>query len=578
MTGIWNIGNLADGVTVTLSIAATVDTGTNGSMITNMAGVTTLDQVDNNSVNDSASVDIIVNFPDLTLTKTVNDATPSEGQTITYSIKVTNNGDGSGTGIEILDLLPAGVTYAGTTTIDQGSYDSVTGVWDIGTLASGVNVDLVLEATVDGNGATSGSTITNTASVNALDQTDPNTGDNSASVDIVVNTPDILVTKSVDDDTPDEGQLIIYTIDAENIGLADAYASGLTITDLLPSGLIYDSSSTVIPSGTTYDPMTGIWNIGNLADGVTVTLSIAATVDTGTNGSMITNMAGVTTLDQVDNNSANDSASVNIIVNSPDIAITKTVSIGPYNENENFTYTINVENLGNAPATGLSVRDLLPAILTFVSAVPDQGTYNEVTGIWDIGTLAVGVDIDLVLTVYAITGTSGTEVNNIVKLYTLDQNDPNTSNNISNVEIEISTADLLIVKSVNDATPSEGQLVTFTILLENNGPGNASTIVVEDILPDGLIFTAFTQVPTGTATNYDSLSRTIIWTTPTLTPGNISLKFTGTIETGYGAQTITNIAKIDDFDQVDPDHSDNMSSVDLLVDGLILKCPKPWII
>jgi uncharacterized repeat protein (TIGR01451 family) len=70
---------------------------------------------------------------DLAVAKSVDDAAPNEGDTVTFTVDVTNNGPDPATGAEITDLLPTGVTYV-SDTVTVGSYVSGTGVWTIGAL------------------------------------------------------------------------------------------------------------------------------------------------------------------------------------------------------------------------------------------------------------------------------------------------------------------------------------------------------------------------------------------------------------------------------------------------------------
>jgi len=42
---------------------------------------------------------------------------------------------------------------------------------------------------------------------------------------------------------------------------------------------------------------------------------------------------------------------------------------------------------------------VLPPTLTFVSATPSVGTYNSSTGIWDVGNMANGAVVTLLITV-----------------------------------------------------------------------------------------------------------------------------------------------------------------------------------
>ncbi|MDX2436716.1 MAG: FG-GAP-like repeat-containing protein [Acidobacteriota bacterium] len=113
---------------------------------------------------------VVLTSVDLQVVKTVDNSTPNESDTIIYTVTVTNNGPDAGTGIAITDPLPAGVTYVSDTP-SQGSYVSGTGVWTVGGLANAAGATLDITVTVDvGTGGTS---IDNTASVSAVDQTDP---------------------------------------------------------------------------------------------------------------------------------------------------------------------------------------------------------------------------------------------------------------------------------------------------------------------------------------------------------------------------------------------------------------------
>ena len=86
---------------------------------------------------------------DLSLTKTVDNANPSIGQTVIYQITVGNAaGLSTATGVTVTDLLPPGVTFV-SASASQGTYDSGTGEWTVGTVAGGSSATLALTATVD---------------------------------------------------------------------------------------------------------------------------------------------------------------------------------------------------------------------------------------------------------------------------------------------------------------------------------------------------------------------------------------------------------------------------------------------
>ena len=249
---------------------------------------------------------------DLVVTKTVDNATPNEGDTINYTVTLTNNGPTDGTGVEITDVLPSGLTYV-SDTATQGSYDSATGVWVVGSLADGVNATLAITATVDGG--TGGTVITNTAQITAADQFDPDSTNDSDSVDITVTNSDLTLSKTVDNVTPNEGDTVSYTITITNFGPDDA--TGIKVMDLLPAGVTYVSDD----GAGAYVLSTGVWDVGALSSAAGDTLTISAAVGAGTGGTVITNTAQITAADQSDPDSTNNSASADTNVNSPPDAV-----------------------------------------------------------------------------------------------------------------------------------------------------------------------------------------------------------------------------------------------------------------
>jgi len=194
-TGAWVVGGLSNGAVATLHLTATVNAGTGGSTLTNTASVSGLDQTDPNAANNSAAVNLTVAIPvvsaDLAVTKSVDNATPNEGDTILYTVTVTNTGSSAATGVSLSDVLPAGLSYVSDDAASTGtSYASGTGVWAVGGLSTAAAATLHITATVDAG--TGGSTLTNTASVSGLVQTDPNASNDSAAVNITVATPAII--------------------------------------------------------------------------------------------------------------------------------------------------------------------------------------------------------------------------------------------------------------------------------------------------------------------------------------------------------------------------------------------------
>ena len=135
-TGLFTIGTLNTGDSATLTLSGTVDAGQGGNFITNTTTVATGDQPDPSTAGDDLTESVDVdNEADLVTVKTLasGDATPDEGDTVTFQIEVTNNGAAQATNVSLIDSLPAGITFTGST-VSQGVYNSATGLFDIGTL------------------------------------------------------------------------------------------------------------------------------------------------------------------------------------------------------------------------------------------------------------------------------------------------------------------------------------------------------------------------------------------------------------------------------------------------------------
>lgn len=82
---------------------------------------------------------------DLSLVKTVDNANPANGDEVTFTITITNNGPDNATNVEVIDLLKTGFTFVSA----DGSYDNATGKWTVGDLNSGESKSLKVTAKVE---------------------------------------------------------------------------------------------------------------------------------------------------------------------------------------------------------------------------------------------------------------------------------------------------------------------------------------------------------------------------------------------------------------------------------------------
>lgn len=143
-SGTANTGEVEDYI-VTMSAAPPVC-----STITNTANVTHVTETDSNAANNAASAAIqancAVNKTDLKLVKTANKPTVRHGDTLIYTITLSNESDVAASTVKVEDQLPTGLTLV-TATPSQGTFAS--GVWNVGTVAAHATLTLTLEVTVN---------------------------------------------------------------------------------------------------------------------------------------------------------------------------------------------------------------------------------------------------------------------------------------------------------------------------------------------------------------------------------------------------------------------------------------------
>lgn len=87
-------------------------------------------------------------LPDLSLTKTASRTSAKRGETVVYTITITNDGDVTATGVQVTDQLPASVSHVNNAP-EQGTYTPGNGLWDIGDIAVGVSIELTITAVVN---------------------------------------------------------------------------------------------------------------------------------------------------------------------------------------------------------------------------------------------------------------------------------------------------------------------------------------------------------------------------------------------------------------------------------------------
>ena len=400
----------------------------------------------------SSSVNIAV--PEIIPGKSVDVENPNFGDTVTYTVVVTNNGVGDAKQVVVRDILDKGLKFVKATgeyTFDENSR-TVTWIVD---LANGESQTFYVTAVAEAYGV-----LINDVTV----------GDNTASADVVV--PEIIPDKTANITNPNFGDKVDYTVTVTNDGIGDA--NNVVIVDRLGEGLTFVSAS----DNGVWDPVkrTVTW-IVDLAKGESKVFSVIAIVSGYGN---VTNSLVV----------GNKTTGVNVTV--PEIIPDKTVGIENPNFGDNVTYTVKVTNDGIGDANNVVVKDILGEGLTFVDATGNY-SFDEVTRTvtWIVD-LAKGES--KVFSVIATVSGYGNVTNSLV-----------VGNKTTGVNVTV--PEINPDKTVDNEIPNFGDNVTYTVTVTNDGIGDANNVVITDVLDKGLKFLN----ATGNFT-YDEKTGTITWT------------------------------------------------------------------
>jgi uncharacterized repeat protein (TIGR01451 family) len=479
---------------------------------------------------------------DLSLSKSVSNETPNVGDTVAFTIQVSNAGPYTATGVSIEDVVPAG--YSNITNISgTGSLSGNTITWSGLIVPVGDNtVTLTFVAVVDAPTGADGEYL-NVAQVTASDQADPDSapnnddGDQSEDdEDSASTTPVALGTVSghVYEDTNGNGVQDAGEPDLAGVQVEITDSAGNTQTVTTDANGDY---SATVPAGDT------------TIDIVDATLPAGVTQTEGTDTTTVTVPSGGTASD-IDGYQPPTA----------DLSLSKTVDDPTPNVDDVVTFTIQVSNDGPDAATGVSIQDVVPAGYSTITNISGGGTESGGTITWsglDVPVGANTVTLTFDATVEAPTGTTD-EYKNVVQVTASDQFDPDSTpnNNDPNEDDQDSAsvtpqeADLSLVKTVSDETPNVGDVVTFTIQVSNDGPDAATGVSIQDVVPAG--YSSISNISNGGSES----GGTITWSglDVPVGPNTLTLTFDATVEAPTGAtDEYKNVAQVTASDQFDPD-------------------------
>ncbi len=244
----------------------------------------------------------------------------------------------------------------------------------------------------------------------------------------------------------------------------------------------------------------------NMGNGSTTTFTFVVQVDpppppAPANGTVITQSVSISST-TADPNPANNNATANVTVQTPDLSVTETAAPNPVATGANITYTETVtNNSATLAANGATLTQNTPAGTLFQSVTPPAGwtcgTQPAVGGTGSIVCTANGafaasasVNFTVVVTVSPEAVVGSTITNSVT--VSESGTDPNLANNTATASVQVQGADLSMTQVASATAIAPGATITYTETVSNNGPNTATGAVLYQQTPPNTTFASIT--------------------------------------------------------------------------------------
>ncbi len=374
-----------------------------------------------------ADGDVTIIQPNLYLNKTGDKTVLAAGDTVTFTLQVSNFGNSEAHDINIIDTLPTGMTYTGTQSqsisYPEGFPEVVTNFTDsnevgdtslnyqLDVLYVGAVLEIVYTTTVDPDISAS-MDMDNLAKITSYSSQAGLPGDtNGDGVEDERVYPEVEAIWEMH--TPDGG-----IIKAQDVTGELTYTNDITYTLTVPATpldvTMYNVQvSDVVDSRLTVTGVTNGSHDGNNVSAVFATIlpgqqeviTISATVasdSSGKDGDLIENQASLTYTNS-DTELSNITAETLV---APALVVDKSANAWMVEAGDILTYTIAVQNVGNGVANNVVINDVIPSNMSFIAnsaKLNDVAIADPVDNAWalaaplaggETATLTFDVNID----------------------------------------------------------------------------------------------------------------------------------------------------------------------------------------
>ena len=460
-TGVWFVGDLDNHESATLKIVVQVIKVGN---ITNNVNVTGTGH-DSNLTNNNDSVS--VNVPEsvlLNITKVANSTIIVAGENVGYTVVINNYGPSVASDVVLKDIFNSNELLNLQYSLNGVDWLDYNGAINLGNIDVGVSVTVYFRAKV--NASVRGNVLNIVNITTGVDDARGNFSDNET-VNVMANTT-LVVIKDAEIKELNPGDTVHFIVTVIAGGSSDSL--NVNLEDILDAKLLDVTGATYAVDGVNKGMWTGSIDLGNMLTGTTVTVDIWAKV-LSTADRDVFNLVNVTSDEHPEGNTSNITVHVRIV----DLAVDKLVNNSVPKYLDMIEYTIVVVNNGPDKSFNVTVGDLLPDGVKFISS---NGQYNPDTGVWFVGDLDANESVTLKIVVQVIK--IGNITNNVNVTGT--GHDTNLTNNNDSVSVNVPESVLLnIVKVANSTIIVAGENVGYTVVINNYGPSVASDVVLKDI-------------------------------------------------------------------------------------------------
>lgn len=226
----------------------------------------------------TSTITSTVQAPVIAISKSDEESNVIQGQTLTYTLRITNSGSLAATDLLITDVLPSDVTYSGGAVPAPASQSGQTLTWGLASLSGGGGLSTILVPVSVNFKLPNDSPLTNSMQVLYSNQPGYSFDVQSASDVDVVQSPVLSIAKRGSSSQVISGRNITYTLLITNSG--SAAATNVAITDALPINTTFVSCSGGSSCGIDGGDMIS-WTVATIAPSATTAVTFTALTDEG---------------------------------------------------------------------------------------------------------------------------------------------------------------------------------------------------------------------------------------------------------------------------------------------------------